>query len=236
MTDTLTTSALTRWRVNPVEFIEQVLIDPETGKPFVLLDAERWFLKFAFTTDENGRLLYPELIYGAIKKSGKTGFGALFVITILLLYGGRYAEAYVIANDLEQAQTSSSTSIPCSVIMVVFAPPGGAEVATTRPHTWRAAANIVAAPINCSEHRALAKVLAFASAPEAVNDPGHLYSPMSERDCPRQQHFISPHAVLCFWLFMSATIALIMALGRSVSLRGHAYGAEGHRLKAGSRS
>jgi phage terminase large subunit-like protein len=101
----LTTLALARWRANPVEFIEQVLVDPETGKPFVLLDAERWFLKFAFTTDENGRLLYPELIYGAIKKSGKTGFAALFVITILLLYGGRYAEAYVIANDLEQAQS-----------------------------------------------------------------------------------------------------------------------------------
>jgi phage terminase large subunit-like protein len=61
-------------------------------------------LKFAFKTDENGRLLYPELIYGAIKKSGKTSFAALFVITPLLLFGGRYAEAYVIANDLEQAQ------------------------------------------------------------------------------------------------------------------------------------
>jgi hypothetical protein len=30
--------------------------------------------------------------------------------------------------------------------------------------------------------------------------------------------------------------ALIMALGRSVSLGGHAYGAEGHRSKAGTRS
>lgn len=36
---------------------------------------------------------YPELIYGAIKKTGKSGFAALFMIAVLLLYGGRYAEA-----------------------------------------------------------------------------------------------------------------------------------------------
>ena len=36
------------WRANPAEFIETVLHDPETGKPFRLLDAEREFLKHAF--------------------------------------------------------------------------------------------------------------------------------------------------------------------------------------------
>jgi phage terminase large subunit-like protein len=84
---------------------QQCLVDPGTGKPFVLLDAERWFLKFAFTLDEDGRLLFPELIYGAIKKSGKTTFAAVIVIALLLLFGGRYAEAYIVANDLEQAQS-----------------------------------------------------------------------------------------------------------------------------------
>ena len=34
-----------------------------------------------------------QLIYGAIKKTGKSGFAALFMIAVLLLYGGRYAEA-----------------------------------------------------------------------------------------------------------------------------------------------
>jgi phage terminase large subunit-like protein len=98
------TSTLARWRANPIEFIEQVLVDPGTGKPYKLLDAEREFLKFAFQLDDTGRLKHPELIYGAPKKSGKTAFGALFVITMLLLFGGRYAEGYVVANDLEQAQ------------------------------------------------------------------------------------------------------------------------------------
>jgi len=36
---------------------------------------------------------YPELIYGAIKKTGKSGFAALFMIAVVLLYGGRDAEA-----------------------------------------------------------------------------------------------------------------------------------------------
>jgi hypothetical protein len=34
---------LMRYRVNPVLFIEEVLINPETGKPFKLLKAEKSF-------------------------------------------------------------------------------------------------------------------------------------------------------------------------------------------------
>jgi hypothetical protein len=101
----LSPESLSRWRADPAAFIERYLIDPKTGEPFELLEAERWFLKFALKLDARGRLLYPELVYGAIKKSGKTGFAAIFVITVLLLYGGRYAEAYCCANDLEQAQS-----------------------------------------------------------------------------------------------------------------------------------
>jgi len=95
--------ALDRWRANPISFIETVLHDPETGKPFKLLDAERDFLQHAFQTDADGRLLYPELIFGAPKKSGKTGFAALIVLTMILLFGGRFAEGYALANDLDQA-------------------------------------------------------------------------------------------------------------------------------------
>ncbi|MGP0083245.1 MAG: hypothetical protein ACLP0B_06430 [Steroidobacteraceae bacterium] len=39
----------------------------------------------------------------AIKKSGKTGFAALYMLTVILSCGGRFAEGYCIANDLEQA-------------------------------------------------------------------------------------------------------------------------------------
>jgi phage terminase large subunit-like protein len=100
----LDTSALTRWQRQPLSFITEILRDPETGKPFVLLDAERAFLEHAYQTDDSGRLVYPEQLYGAPKKSGKTGFAAMHLLTTTLVFGGRFAEGYAIANDLDQAQ------------------------------------------------------------------------------------------------------------------------------------
>ena len=44
-----------RWRADPIAFIEEILIDPETKKPFMLLDAERAFLKHAFATGADGQ-------------------------------------------------------------------------------------------------------------------------------------------------------------------------------------
>jgi len=61
---------------DPIKFIEQVLVNPETNAPFVLLDAEREFLKHAFATGADGRLLYPKQVYACPKKSGKTTFAA----------------------------------------------------------------------------------------------------------------------------------------------------------------
>ena len=63
------------------------------------------FFKLAFQLDDNGRLKYPELVFGAIKKSGKTTLAAIIMLTMILLYGGRFAEGYCVANDLEQAQS-----------------------------------------------------------------------------------------------------------------------------------
>ena len=102
--DHLDQDALSRWRANPIAFIEECLVDPETRRPFVLLPAERAFLAHAFETDEDGRLRYPELVFASIKKSGKTTFAALVTLVIVLLYGGAFPEATIIANDLEQAR------------------------------------------------------------------------------------------------------------------------------------
>ena len=92
-----------RWQCNPADFVEEALIDPETGKPFRLLDAERAFLDHAYRLDADGRLLFPEQLYAAPKKSGKTGSAALHTLTTVLLFGGKYAEAFCCANDLEQS-------------------------------------------------------------------------------------------------------------------------------------
>ena len=61
-------TTLQRWRSDPISFVEEVLHDPETGKPFVLLDAERAFMRHAFALDDDGRLLYPELVLRRAKE------------------------------------------------------------------------------------------------------------------------------------------------------------------------
>src|SRR5581483_11594084 len=99
----LDASSIARWRKHPAKFIEGVLVDYETGRPFRLLPAQREFFRYAFKTRDDGRLLYPEQVFGAPKKSGKTGFGAMHLLTTTVVYGGRYAEGYALANDLEQA-------------------------------------------------------------------------------------------------------------------------------------
>ena len=103
---TLDRKMFARWRADPAAFIESVLYDPETGAPFVLLNSEKQFLKHAFRTGPNGKLLYPEQVYACPKKSGKTGFAALHMLTTLLLFGGgAFPEGYALANDEEQAQS-----------------------------------------------------------------------------------------------------------------------------------
>jgi hypothetical protein len=72
MTVALERTALVRWRADPIVFIEEVLHDPETRKPFVLLPAERAFLLHAFQLNDRGRLLCPEQVYPCPKKSGET--------------------------------------------------------------------------------------------------------------------------------------------------------------------
>jgi hypothetical protein len=101
---TFSQQTLTRWRHNPISFIQQCLRDPETGKPFKLLDAERRFLAHAFQLGSDGRLLYPEQVYSCPKKSGKTTFAAIHALTTTLLFGGRYPEATICANDYDQAR------------------------------------------------------------------------------------------------------------------------------------
>jgi phage terminase large subunit-like protein len=105
MSGALSTSALERWRADPASFIETVLYDPETNQPFKLLDSERNFLKFAFKLNAAGKLLYPEQVYSCPKKSGKTAFGGLHMLTTVLLFGGAFGEGYALANDFEQASS-----------------------------------------------------------------------------------------------------------------------------------
>jgi phage terminase large subunit-like protein len=104
MGEALDKSALDRWRRDPTTFITEVMLDPETGKAFELLPCERAFLEHAFKTNADGRLIYPEQIYSCPKKTGKSAFNGMLTLTTTLVHGGPFAEAYCVANDLEQAQ------------------------------------------------------------------------------------------------------------------------------------
>ena len=77
----------------------------------MLLDAERRFLQYAFATDANGRLLYPEQIYSCPKKSGKTTFAAIYALTMALLFGGTHPEVICAANDYDQSVGRVYTAI-----------------------------------------------------------------------------------------------------------------------------
>jgi hypothetical protein len=95
---------VTRWRRDPIAFIRDVLRDPETGAPFVLYPAQEEFLRLGLTLTADGRLPFAELVFAAPKKSGKTAIAAMSMLYAVIVLGGRYAEGYCVANDLEQAQ------------------------------------------------------------------------------------------------------------------------------------
>ncbi len=90
--------------LDPISFIETVLVNPETGQQFVLTDAKREFLALALELTPEGRLRHPELVFSAIKKSGKTAFAAMILIYVIVVLGGRYVEGFCCANDFEQSQ------------------------------------------------------------------------------------------------------------------------------------
>jgi len=96
--------SLAHWRAHPIEFIETVLFDPETGCPFKLLPAERAFLEHAFKIGANGKLLFSEWLYSCPKKSGKTTFESIVELTMTLLFGGAFPESYILANSQEQGK------------------------------------------------------------------------------------------------------------------------------------
>ena len=79
---------LMEWRRDPIKFIEQAIINPETGAPFVLYRAQVEFLRKALTL-RDGSLPFPELLYSCPKKSGKTATAAMAMIYVV--FGTRRA-------------------------------------------------------------------------------------------------------------------------------------------------
>src|SRR5215470_4531053 len=96
-------ASLARWKADPVAFIGEVLVNPENGRPFELYAEQVSFLRAALKLTPDGRLPYPEMIFSAPKKSGKTGLAAMVAIYVAVVLAGPYGEVYCLANDYEQA-------------------------------------------------------------------------------------------------------------------------------------
>ena len=103
------------WKQDPLAFIREVLINPETGKPFELYPAQERFVREGLTPTSDGRLPYRELLFSTPKKNGKTATAAMVVLYVIVCLGGPYAEAYCCANDYEQAQSRVFQAI-CRII------------------------------------------------------------------------------------------------------------------------
>ncbi len=86
---------------DPVAFIDRYLPLNEKGKPWTLSWHQRRVLAVAFRWDEAGRLLLTILLWGEMKKSGKT-----FLAGCLVLWWGfvtANTEIKIAANDFEQS-------------------------------------------------------------------------------------------------------------------------------------
>jgi hypothetical protein len=99
--------ASARWRNDICLFIEQALIDPDSNQPFKLYKEERQFLQRAFPSNRkpDAPLPYTELCYSIGKKGGKTALATMIVIHTALYLSPLRGEIYLIANDLDQAQS-----------------------------------------------------------------------------------------------------------------------------------
>jgi hypothetical protein len=86
---------LPRYPADPVFFLEGFLIDPDTGKPFDLLDYERELLRSPINADLQERLTY----LGEELKYRSTILRAIYLITTLVLFRDHKPEVFSASCD-----------------------------------------------------------------------------------------------------------------------------------------
>ena len=95
---------LDRYATNVLAFIDDLVRVTELGQAFHLLSHQREVLRLAFAFDTEGRLPWDTIVYSCPKKSGKTTINA--AVTAWWMFTQEPPnECYVLANDLEQAQS-----------------------------------------------------------------------------------------------------------------------------------
>jgi hypothetical protein len=90
------------YRVDPCAFCDEFLRLNEQGRPWRLSAYQRRALTLALTFDESGLLTTRLLVWGEMKKSGKTMLAACLATWWAMTRGP--CEVVCLANDLEQSQ------------------------------------------------------------------------------------------------------------------------------------
>jgi phage terminase large subunit-like protein len=160
----LSAEAIARWRQDPAAFIEEVLADPETKRPFTLYPEQKTFLRHAFELTPEDKMRYTELLFSAPKKSGKSALAAMVCIYTAVLLAPRGGEIYLLANDFEQSQSRVfkavvdmlkvsplHTTVDLTASKIVFRPTGTTIIAVANDFRGFAGANPT---LNCYDESA----------------------------------------------------------------------------------
>lgn len=121
------------WHSDICDWGEQHFYIPNTGLPIVLPLHQKAVLRFAFTRRENGHFPYQNIVYSAIKKSGKSTTAGL-ISRWFAETQTRYGEIYAIGNDLEQAKGRSYKEVVRSIQLT----PGYNRDKDVLPGRWQA--------------------------------------------------------------------------------------------------
>jgi phage terminase large subunit-like protein len=97
-----------------VDWAEQNWVLPSTGQPIVLAEHQKRILRHIFTRDPDGRFPYQTILWSEVKKSGKSELAGLVSYWVAKEEGG-YAEAYHVANDLDQAKSRAFLALSRAV-------------------------------------------------------------------------------------------------------------------------
>lgn len=93
-----------RYPQDIVLWAEEQWLVRSTSSLIKLEPHQRYILRLAFTRDSAGRFPFQTVVWSEPKKSGKTEIGGLVALWLTLTEPG-IPETYILANDLEQAQS-----------------------------------------------------------------------------------------------------------------------------------
>lgn len=96
-------SSPSRWRRDPISFIEECVINPATGRPFVLYPEQKQFIKYAFELRPDGTLKRNNWTFSAHKKSGKSSLAAQIICYVAVVLAPSMGQIHIISNDFEQS-------------------------------------------------------------------------------------------------------------------------------------